>query len=82
MACSHRLTAGSDLHPDPSLFDPGRWQAIRPDRTTYIPFGAGAGKCIGDRFSLTQAVLALATITARWRLAPVRSPAARSGLRR
>lgn len=61
----------SDIHPDASLFDPGRWQTTRPDRTTYIPFGAGARKCIGDRFSLTQAVLALAVITARWRLAPV-----------
>lgn len=61
----------SDLYPDPSLFDPGRWQATRPDRSTYIPFGAGARKCIGDRFSLTQAALAVAAITARWRLIPV-----------
>lgn len=61
----------SDLYPDPGCFDPGRWQAARPDRGAYIPFGAGARKCIGDRFSLTQAVLALAAITARWRLTPV-----------
>ncbi len=60
-----------DLYPDPDLFDPGRWQDARPDRSAYIPFGAGARKCIGDRFSLTQAALALAAITARWRLAPV-----------
>jgi cytochrome P450 len=60
-----------DLHADPGRFDPGRWHAARPDRSSYIPFGAGARKCIGDRFSLTQAALALAAITARWRLAPV-----------
>lgn len=71
-----------DLYPDPSLFDPARWQATRPDRSAYIPFGAGARKCIGDRFSLTQATLALAAITARWRLTPVSDrpvrPSARS----
>lgn len=61
----------SDLYPDPSRFDPGRWQADRPDRSAYIPFGAGARKCIGDRFSLTQATLALATITSQWRLRTV-----------
>jgi cytochrome P450 len=61
----------SDLYPDPSRFDPSRWQDARPERSAYIPFGAGARKCIGDRFSLTQAALALAAITARWRLTPV-----------
>jgi len=61
----------SDLYPDPNLFDPARWEAARPDRSAYIPFGAGARKCIGDRFSLTQAALAMAAITARWQLTPV-----------
>lgn len=56
-----------DLHDSPGRFDPGRWQLAKPDRSAYIPFGAGARKCIGDRFSLTQATMALAAITARWR---------------
>jgi cytochrome P450 len=33
-----------------------------------IPFGAGARKCIGDTFALTEATLALATITTHWHL--------------
>ena len=43
------------------------------DRTrgTYLPFGAGARVCIGERFALTEAVLALAAIAARWHLDPV-----------
>jgi cytochrome P450 len=61
----------SDLYPDPGRFDPGRWQAAQPDRSAFIPFGAGARKCIGDRFSMTQAALALAAITSRWRLTTV-----------
>lgn len=63
----------SDLYPDPSRFDPGRWQATRPDRSAFIPFGAGARKCIGDHFSQTQAAVALAAITTRWRLTTVGS---------
>jgi pentalenene oxygenase len=60
-----------DLYPDPERFDPDRWlpehaKAIRRD--AYIPFGGGARKCLGDHFGVTEAVLALATITANWRM--------------
>jgi len=60
-----------DLYRDPDRFDPDRWlperaEAIRRD--AYIPFGGGARKCIGDHFGITEAVLALATITANWRM--------------
>lgn len=61
----------ADLYPDPNRFDPGRWQAAQPDRSAFIPFGAGARKCIGDRFSQTQAALALAVIITRWRVTTV-----------
>ena len=62
-----------DAHPDPETFNPNRWegQSHTALGTTYIPFGAGARKCIGDTFSLTQTTLTLATIAAHWRLAPV-----------
>ncbi|WP_030202540.1 cytochrome P450 [Streptomyces sp. NRRL S-87] len=60
-----------DLYPDPDRFDPDRWEGRKPDRTAYIPFGAGARKCIGDRFAHIQAVLSLAVMTAGWRFAPV-----------
>ncbi|MGW7102885.1 hypothetical protein [Streptomyces sp. NPDC054838] len=33
-----------------------------------MPFGAGSRKCIGDSCGLTKTVLALASITAQWRL--------------
>ncbi|MEG8184397.1 cytochrome P450 [Nocardia terpenica] len=36
-----------------------------------IPFGFGPRKCIGDRFAMTGATLALATIINRWDLATV-----------
>ncbi|MGA4545834.1 cytochrome P450 [Uniformispora flossi] len=55
---------------DPDRFDPDRW-AQAPDRTTYMPFGAGPRKCIDDRLALAQATVVLATITDRARLIPV-----------
>ncbi|MEV8374993.1 cytochrome P450 [Kribbella sp. NPDC056861] len=56
-----------DLYPDPEVFDPDRWSSDRrPPRNAFIPFGAGARKCIGDTFGVTEATLALATIAARW----------------
>ncbi len=61
------------LFADPDLFDPDRWL---PDRVTalqrraLVPFGAGARRCIGDVFSMTESVIALAGIGARWRLRP------------
>ncbi|WP_308258395.1 cytochrome P450 [Saccharothrix obliqua] len=64
----------ADLYPEPERFDPDRWDATRgptPPRTAFLPFAHGARKCIGDRFSLVEATLALASIAARWRLAHV-----------
>lgn len=63
-----------DLHPDPEHFDPDRWnnhRATAPPRSGFIAFGGGARKCMGDTFALTEATLALATITAHWHLDPV-----------
>ncbi|MCC8246905.1 cytochrome P450 [Saccharothrix luteola] len=59
----------ADLHPDPQRFDPDRWDPARkPARHAFVPFANGARKCIGDKFSLMEATLALASIVARWRL--------------
>ncbi|MER6916132.1 cytochrome P450 [Streptomyces sp. NPDC000594] len=64
-----------DLFPDPERFDPGRWETGGPGDGlppgACVPFGAGARKCIGDDFAITEAVLALASIAARWRFRPL-----------
>ncbi|OKH98067.1 cytochrome P450 [Streptomyces sp. CB02923] len=87
----HRLAPGSTvlysayvLHqdpvafPDPQRFDPDRWLPERAGSVpsgAMLPFAAGNRKCIGDHFAMTEAVLALAAIAARWRLRP---PSART----
>ncbi|MFE4975920.1 cytochrome P450 [Kitasatospora sp. NPDC056651] len=80
----HRVPAGTtllyspyllhrraDLFPRPHRFDPDRWlTTARPSPGTYAPFGLGARRCIGDAFGTTEAVLAVATVAARWTIAP------------
>nr|WP_280405140.1 cytochrome P450 [Nocardia brasiliensis] len=63
-----------DDYPDPGTFDPDRWlpghhPSHRP--SALIPFSDGARKCIGDRFALIEATLALATIVGNWHLEPL-----------
>lgn len=63
-----------DLYHNPASFDPDRWDPVnhpKPARHALIPFGGGARKCIADTFAITEATLALATITARWHLEPL-----------
>lgn len=59
-----------DLYPDPERFDPDRWSASgrSPARGGFLAFAGGARKCIGEDFAMTEMTLALAAITARWRL--------------
>ncbi|MFD0151004.1 cytochrome P450 [Streptomyces sp. NPDC055721] len=71
MCCLYLVHRRPGLFRDPDLFDPGRWAAGEVPREAYVPFGLGATKCIGDVFGMTEATLALASVTSRWRLTPV-----------
>jgi pentalenene oxygenase len=57
-----------DLYPDHHRFDPDRWtegHCTPPSREAFLPFAAGARKCVGDTFAVTEATLALATLATR-----------------
>ncbi|MGU3665478.1 cytochrome P450 [Methylobacterium sp. A49B] len=58
------------LWSDPDAFDPGRFLpgAAPPPRFAYLPFGAGPRVCIGAQFALSEAVLTLARLLARFRV--------------
>lgn len=59
------------LYDTPETFDPDRWlpdPAATVPQGAWIPFGAGNRKCIGDVFATVEATIALATVSARWRL--------------
>ncbi|ALG08198.1 cytochrome P450 [Kibdelosporangium phytohabitans] len=62
------------VYHDPYRFDPDRWEpdhAKATPRTTWIPFGAGARKCIGANVGIAELTIALAAIVSRWHLHPV-----------
>ncbi len=63
---THRRT---DFWPDPERFDPGRFEpsleAGRP-RYAYFPFAGGLRGCIGAHFAMTEAVVAVTTLLARF----------------
>ncbi|HZB32362.1 MAG TPA: cytochrome P450 [Streptosporangiaceae bacterium] len=64
----------ADVYTDAERFDPDRWDdryAAAPPRDAVIPFGGGARRCIGEAFGMTEAIIALATIAAHWRLEPL-----------
>ena len=57
---------------DPEAFKPERWDndlARRLPRCAYFPFGDGPRVCIGNQFAIMEAVLVLATVAQRYRLA-------------
>ncbi|SDY98260.1 Cytochrome P450 [Amycolatopsis xylanica] len=67
----HALHFDPDSFPDPEKFDPDRWSGAAPPRGAFIPFGAGNRQCVGNVFAQTEIILTVATVAARWRLAPV-----------
>src|SRR5262249_2121247 len=59
---------------DPVTFRPERWDndLIRKiPRCAYFPFGEGPRICIGNSFALMEAVLSVATVVQKYRLAAV-----------
>jgi len=57
--------------PDPNRFDPERFseEATRNRLPfTYIPFGAGGRRCLGESFAELEGLLILATVASRFRL--------------
>ncbi|MEI5101711.1 cytochrome P450 [Streptomyces sp. PmtG] len=71
MLSPYLLHRQSDVYRDPERFDPDRWDSAahpQPPRHAFIPFGLGPRKCVGAQYAMTEAALALATLTSRWRL--------------
>lgn len=70
----HAMHFDPRYHDEPTRFDPDRWlpeRAARLPRGSFVPFGAGIRRCIGNFFAQNEIVVTLATVAARWRLVPV-----------
>lgn len=69
-----------ELWPDPERFDPGRFdpgQNPPVDRYAFIPFSAGARRCIGEYFSFVEMQMHLALLVPHFALhaSPASAPA-------
>ncbi|MER6136454.1 cytochrome P450 [Streptomyces sp. NPDC001815] len=66
-----------EVYDDPSSFDPGRWDPERAkgiNRSSFLAFGDGRRKCIGEEFAWTELLIVLATVVQRWRLTLASAP--------
>jgi cytochrome P450 len=69
--CIYTLQHDERWFPEPERFHPQRWlgDAVQK-RHTFLPFGAGPRMCIGQHFAMTETILGLSAILARFRLLP------------
>lgn len=67
LVCMAVLHRNADFFPDPDRFQPERWQTPTWPRYAYLPFGAGARMCIGERFAWAEGVLCLSALLNRYR---------------
>lgn len=67
----HSLHTDPRLFPHPRVFSPERWlpdSGWEPARHSFVPFGGGRFKCVGDNFACAEMTATLAAVGARWRL--------------
>ncbi|MHA5047802.1 cytochrome P450 [Streptomyces sp. SD15] len=66
-----------EVYADPAAFDPDRWESERAkdlNRSSFLAFGDGRRKCIGEEFAWTELLIILATVLQRWRLTLTSAP--------
>ncbi|MFE7816491.1 cytochrome P450 [Streptomyces sp. NPDC057433] len=66
------------VFPEPGVFDPDRWAPGRTPaaaRGSFLAFGDGRRKCIGENFAWTELQIVLATVVRTWPRFTVTSPA-------
>ncbi|MFE0701515.1 cytochrome P450 [Streptomyces sp. NPDC058872] len=71
----YALQRNPEVFPDADRLDPDRWlpERLTPgQRQSFLAFGAGRRRCMGEFYGMTETTLALATITRTWHLRPTR----------
>ena len=57
----------AEFFADPERFEPDRWLGAEPAPFSYVPFGGGARRCIGEEVALRETAIVLSTLLARYR---------------
>lgn len=69
VTCLYLLHRRPDLWPQAAEFRPERWlDGAAAPKFAYLPFGAGARLCVGERFAWMEGTLVLATLAQQARL--------------
>lgn len=53
-ASGYLMHTDPDVYPDPDKFRPERFLDIKPGAYTWIPFGGGHTRCLGDRIAIIE----------------------------
>ena len=61
------LHVRADLFAEPARVDPDRWLGVPPPPFAFVPFGAGARRCIGEEFAWKEASIVLIALARRYR---------------
>ncbi|GAX39057.1 cytochrome P450 [Tolypothrix sp. NIES-4075] len=69
VGCMYLVHQREDLYPEPKQFKPERFLERQFSPYEFIPFGAGARRCIGDALAQFEMKLVLATILSHYQLA-------------
>jgi cytochrome P450 len=68
IVCAYTLHHHPEVWDEPRAFRPERFLDKRPDPNAFLPFGAGARRCIGMAYALLEMRVVLATLLSRVRL--------------
>ena len=56
------------IYPDPDAFRPERWLDSKPGTYTWVPFGGGRTRCLGERVGLAELKAVLREVLSRYEL--------------
>jgi len=55
-----------ELYADPQMFNPYRWETIKPSPYEYFPFNAGPRRCLGAEFAMMEMKITLAMLLQKY----------------
>lgn len=69
MGCIYLLHHREDLYPDPNQFRPDRFLERQYSAFEFMPFGAGARRCVGAALAMYELKIVLGTLLSEFNLA-------------